>query len=77
MLEFTSLVLLKNPNGTWGFVGKVPSSLAFVGNPTPEQLEAARHCGGRFLPKARVFETEADAVAAATEGGFVITQICS
>lgn len=71
-----ALVLLKNPNGTYGFVGKVPSQLAFEGHPTQKQLEAARQCGGRFLPKARVFDSVADAVAAATEIGIAIDQIC-
>ena len=71
-----ALVLLKNPNGTYGFVGKVPSQLAFEGHPTQKQLEAARQCGGRFLPKARVFENVEDAVAAASAIGVEIDQIC-
>jgi hypothetical protein len=75
-MGFQGLSLIRTPNEKYVFVGKVPSILAFQGNPTEEQLAAARHCGGRFLPPARTFETKEEAVAAAVEAGFEVTQIC-
>lgn len=76
MFDIKCLALTKNPTGTYSFVGKVPSVLAFRGNPTDEQLAAARQCGGRFLPPLRTFASIEEAQAAALENGFEIDQIC-
>ena len=49
------LSLIKNPVGTYSFVGTVPVELAYV-NPTPEKLDARKY-GARFGPKTRTYQT--------------------
>ena len=46
-----SLVLIKNPVGTYHFVGSVPTDLAFDTD-RPDLIEMACHCGPGFAKKA-------------------------
>jgi len=78
MFSKLPLSLIKNPKGTFCFVGRVPEELAFVYTGKPENRErafdAARHCGPGFARhyglNVRTFPTREDVVRAATDLGF-------
>ena len=67
-----TLHIIEYENGRFGYVGKVPISIAFV-DATPEQLRAMKF-GGRFGPKTRIFPTYRDASEYAQKHGYEITQ---
>ena len=58
--------LIKNPAGTWSFVGAVSPELAYVtrdgGTPTAQQLEDARSFGPGIVGlRSRVWQTREEA----------------
>lgn len=73
MKPITSLHIIQNPSGTYGFVGHVPAELYYVDGATEEQIEKARSFGGRFGPKRRNFETYEAALELAAERGYKVT----
>ena len=81
---FTStLVLMKNPAGTWHFVGRVPMTLGFErrdGQPlTEEDIEVIQHCGPGLRKKevkTRTFLTSKQGLRFAKEKNFTVTQVC-
>lgn len=71
-------VLLKNPNGTWSFVGTVDGVLSYVtkdgGTPSDDDLRAARQCGPRIAGlRSRVWATADEARAEAERLGLPVT----
>jgi len=72
-----TLVMVRNADGTYSFVGNVPWNLAFQqldgSAPTRKQIHAAQHCGPGFARppiRTRRWATEASAAAAAEYSGF-------
>ena len=75
----TKLNVIRNPSGTFGFVGSVPMVLAFEkrdGTPIGDKLAASiRHTGPglyRDMIRPRSWSTKATAHAAASELGFEV-----
>jgi hypothetical protein len=74
------LHLLRNQNGTYSFVGSVPSELAYLDeNRNPANKELVQN--QMYLPakyrkiKCRIFENQNDAIEAASQLGLKITSI--
>lgn len=73
------LSLIQYPSGKFGFVGRVPAVLAYVWEDESD-LQAAAQCGPGIARKiaerngrtfsTRVWDTEAEAIAARTAAGF-------
>lgn len=66
------LHLIKNPGGTYSFVGTVPADLMFEEGATQEQINNAKQFGERFGPKKRIFKTSEEALAVAKEKGYKV-----
>lgn len=66
------LHLIKNPGGTYSFVGTVPADLMFEEGATQEQINNAKQFGERFGPKKRIFKTSAEALTVAKEKGYKV-----
>lgn len=69
------LTLLKNPSGTYHFVGRVPKELAISG--TPQQIADAARFGIGFVKGAsvRTFLSAEDAIAAAAALGYEVADV--
>lgn len=66
------LHVIQTPKGRWTFVGTVPASLAYIGEPA--EIEKAYRFGAGFAKvKAVAFDTREDAIAFATSHGFTVT----
>ncbi len=70
--------LIKNPAGTYSFVGRVDTRLAFVtkngGVPTAKQLDGARHAGPGIVGlRTRTFPTSDAALKAARALGLSVS----
>jgi hypothetical protein len=80
MFDFKGkLWTIQYPSGRWGFVGHVPMQLAHTAlDGSPLDTETAnliqRHGPGMFKSKAKsvAFDTEAEAIAAATALGLTV-----
>lgn len=66
------LHLIKNPGGTYRFVGTVPTDLMFEEGATQEQINNAKQFGERFGPKKRIFKTAEEALTVAKEKGYKV-----
>jgi hypothetical protein len=71
------LNVIQYPSGRWGFVGRIPLSLAFAapdGSPAdPKEADIRRQFGGSFgRVKARSWESRAAAIADAKALGFEV-----
>lgn len=79
-----NLVLIKNPAGTYHFVGSVPTEIAFDTN-RPDLIEMACHCGPGFAKKAaertgdyfktKSWPTADAALAQAKQYGHTVSQV--
>lgn len=78
MTTLHPLNLIQLPSLRWGFVGRVPESLAYVDAvtgeaPTPEQIKRAHHVGPRMAGvKTRSWETRTSAEESARAYGYVV-----
>lgn len=65
LFGFTRAILNQYPSGRWGFVGKVPAKLAYLG--TEDEINRAVRAGCPQFLKTRAFATADDAKAAYAE----------
>lgn len=71
MKPIESLGIVELRNGKFGYVGRIPASIAFV-DATPEKIEAGRKFGERFGPKNRRFESYEAAEKFANDSGYKV-----
>jgi len=81
ILNVNALHVIQYPSGRFGFVGRVPTALAYEnldGSPINErQAAAAAHCGPGFaVPKIRkqTWTTREAAIVAAREAGHEVAE---
>ena len=69
-IPIRALHIIEFPNGRFGYVGQVPTSIGFV-DATPEKLEARKY-GARFGPRVRTFPTRQDGIDYAQKHGYEV-----